>query len=195
MLDKLHFNALVDLPLAAATLIGFFVYFQAWTGTDDVDITVDLSARLPRARFRVTCLIAAIVAACWLTDFAVWAIFVILFALGIAIAVVAGNNVVGGGVLLLFAAYAIREWAFGFPQLVLHPPGEKQRGAQQGEPKEELVGKQGTATSPLRPCGEAMFDGKPMSVISESGEFLDTGTDVIVVGKQNGQICVRAKDE
>ncbi len=194
MLDKLHFNALVDLPLAAATLIGFFAYFQAWTHTDDVDITVDLSSRLPKACFRVTCLIAVIVAVCWVIGFAVWAIFAFLVAIGLALGALSLADVSGGGIIPpVLTAHAIREWAFGFPQLVLHPPGEKRTGAQQGEPNDELVGRQGATVSPLRPCGEAIFDGKRLSVISESGEFLDVGTDVAVVGRRSGQVCVRAR--
>lgn len=194
MFDRLHFFAIVDLPLAVGTLLGFILHFNAWSRAKTADTTVDLSARLAVARIRVAFLFAAIVCLCWLTDFAFWAVFAILLGIGFVIAIPIGLDVTGGYFLLLYAAYAIREWAFGFPQLILHPACETSKNVQNDEPKQEMTGQQGTAVSPLRPCGEAEFDGQAASVVSETGEFLDVGTAVTITGKRNGLFCVRSKE-
>jgi hypothetical protein len=193
-MDKIQFAPAIDIPLTLIVLAAFLLHFQSWARNKDVDTSVDLNALLPRARFRVILLLAAILGICWACNIAVWFLFVFLFGIGLAISLLFGGDGEGGSFLLLFAAYAIREWAFGFPQLILHPPSGTPEDDQHHEPKEDIVGKQGTTVSPLRPCGKAEFDGQALNVVSETGEFLDVGTDVTIAGKRNGLICVRAKE-
>lgn len=191
MLEKLHFAAAIDLPLAAATLLGFLLHFNTWAHSNTADTSVDLAIRLPAARFRVVCFFVGLVLLCWITNFAVWAVFALLLALGFAVSMLAGGEGDGGGVFLLFARYAIREWAFGFPQLVLQPPQSTEKDSDDSPSRDILSGMRGRTVSPLRPCGEADVEGRVVPVMSDDGELLDAGKEVVVIGKRNGIFRVR----
>jgi membrane-bound serine protease (ClpP class) len=54
----------------------------------------------------------------------------------------------------------------------------------------KLVGRQGVATSPLRPAGKAQIDGEPVDVVTD-GEFLPAGTPVEVAEVSGNRIVVR----
>jgi hypothetical protein len=193
MLDKLHFVAMVDLPLALATVLALILHFNSWARANDADISVDLAARLAAARIRVVCLFAVIVGLCWIADFAVWAVFAFLLGIGVAIALLAGGQAAGGEFLLGWAGYLIREWAFGFPQLVLHPP-EKSRMTRHGTPAGDdspLIGKSGLVAAPLRPCGQIECEGAVWPARAEDGRYVDAGTTIVVTGLQSGVFLVR----
>lgn len=191
MPENLHFAFEIDLPLAAATLVGFILHFNYWARSKTADTSLDLTARLPAARLRVIGFFAALVFFCWITNIAVWAVFGFLLALGIAISILAGGEGDASGMFLMFAGYAIREWAFGFPQLILHPPQFAERDSKDAQELNSLAGMRGTTVSPLRPCGEAELDGRVVPVMSDNGQLMDEGTNVIVTGKRNGIFCVR----
>ena len=55
--------------------------------------------------------------------------------------------------------------------------------------EESLVGKHGTAVTPLRPSGTALIDGKRYSV-STQAVFLDKGTDITVIAVDGNKITV-----
>jgi len=62
------------------------------------------------------------------------------------------------------------------------------KGTQAG--LEDLVGKQGTALSSLRPGGFARIDGKRVDVITQ-GEMLSKGDTVLVVDVESNRVVVR----
>jgi membrane-bound serine protease (ClpP class) len=56
--------------------------------------------------------------------------------------------------------------------------------------KKLLIGKEGTAMTPLRPAGSAMIDGKKVDVLTE-GEFILPGTSIIVIGTPANKVLVK----
>jgi membrane-bound serine protease (ClpP class) len=52
------------------------------------------------------------------------------------------------------------------------------------------LGKSGTAHTPLRPAGIAVFDGERVDVVSD-GEFIDAGTPIVVIRVDGNRIVVR----
>lgn len=54
----------------------------------------------------------------------------------------------------------------------------------------DLVGKTGTALTPLRPSGTAMIDGKPYSVITQA-TFVDKDSEVTVIAVDGTKITVK----
>jgi membrane protein implicated in regulation of membrane protease activity len=183
----------IDLPLSVITLFAFLLHFNSWAHSKPADVTVDLKARLPKARFRVVSLVLASVLLCWCVNLSVWSLYALLVVFGLAISLVlSSGNGEGSGLLVLLVAYAIREWAFGFPHLVLHPPSESSmEGIQTNE---DLIGESGIVESPLRPFGDATIAGRTISVVSENGQLVEAGTTVVVCGTQNGKVLVRPSD-
>lgn len=57
----------------------------------------------------------------------------------------------------------------------------------------DYLGKEGTATSDLRPAGRAEIAGKRVDVVSR-GEYIDKGSAVVVTAVTGNQIIVRPKD-
>ena len=102
-------------------------------------------------------------------------------------------NVRSGGMFLLLSAKLIREWAFRFPNRVLHPPQNGQ-DIQFAVSTTEFEGHTGVTVSPLRPCGEIELDNQKHSAISDNGRVIEIGTHVVVTGKRNGQLCVQVNN-
>jgi membrane protein implicated in regulation of membrane protease activity len=192
-LEKIQFAPAIDVPLTLLVLAGFLLHSQSWARREDVDATVDLSARLPTARFRLISLFVAILGICWACNIAVWSLFAFLLGVGIVVALLFGGDVEGGGIFLFFAAYAIREWAFGFPHLVLEPPRQERMTTHGMPPSDDnpLIGKSGIVASPLRPCGEIECDGTVWPAKADDGQLIDAGIKVVVTGLQNGIFLVR----
>lgn len=188
-MDKLTFAPLIDIPLVSITLAFFILHFNRWAFRNDLDTSADVASRLPSARFRVIVLMVGFLFLCWLFDFAAWSIFAFLAGIGLAIAIFSGWSLEGGTVGLFGAALFIREWAFGFPQLVLHPPGQV---IDPSPPKRQhrLIGKSGTTTSPLRPIGDACIDGTIVTVACDDGRLIESGTPVVVSCYKNGRLYV-----
>jgi membrane-bound ClpP family serine protease len=57
----------------------------------------------------------------------------------------------------------------------------------------DYLGKEGTATSDLRPAGRAVIDGKRVDVVSR-GEYINKGSAIVVSAVTGNQIIVRPKD-
>lgn len=57
-----------------------------------------------------------------------------------------------------------------------------------------LIGREGICLTPLRPAGNAEFDGQRVDVVSE-GEFLQKGTRVVVMRVQGLRVLVKAVSE
>ena len=192
-MDQLVFKPWIDLPLSALTLLAFLLHFNSWAHSKRAEVTVDLKARLPKARFRVVSLVLASVLLCWGVNLSVWAVYALLVVFGLAISMIAGGGDGGGsGLLVLLVAYAIREWSFGFPHLVLNPPSDSSTEGKQT--REELIGESGIVESTLRPFGDATIAGRLLSVVSENGQLIESGTAIVVCGTKNGKILVRPID-
>ena len=190
-MDKFVFSPQIDLPLIAVSLGLFLLHSQLWAHREQANCDVDLLARLPSARFRIISVFACILFVCWLANLAVWTLFALLLAIGIAGAVVLNASSGGGEIMLLFAAAAIREWAFGFPQLILQPPNNQHNGA--ATPDESLLGKSGITVSPIRPMGDVRIDEIIVSASSSDGSLIDAGTEVTVTEYRNGRPCVEPR--
>lgn len=54
----------------------------------------------------------------------------------------------------------------------------------------QLLGKEGTAITQLRPAGLAMIDGKKVDVVT-TGEFIDRGAEVVVVDVSSNRVMVK----
>ena len=195
-MDNLAFKAEIDLPLSAVILIGFLLHFNAYARSDSArKQLIDLESRLPVARYRVVALFVAIVSLCWLVDVTVWALILLLFAMGTLIGLGTGiGNAEASGALLLSAAFIIRDWAFGFPQFILRPPEDENLESENSIAHADLVGACGTVISPLRPGGEAEINGRVFPVVSDDGQLIDAGTAIVVSGTHPGRICVRPCD-
>ncbi|MBN1838028.1 MAG: nodulation protein NfeD [Spirochaetales bacterium] len=79
-----------------------------------------------------------------------------------------------------------------FRRLILDSAQEASEGytAQAEEITGGLLGRKGTATTPLRPAGKAEFDGEVL-VVETDGEYLETGTAVEVIEVSGNRILVR----
>ena len=53
-----------------------------------------------------------------------------------------------------------------------------------------LVGKSGTAITPLRPAGVALIDGHRVDIVTR-GEFVETETEVEVILVEGNRVVVR----
>ncbi|MCG8649339.1 MAG: hypothetical protein MI861_05880, partial [Pirellulales bacterium] len=115
--------------------------------------------------------------------------------IGVATSLLTGGDVDGGAFGLWAAAYLIREWSFGFPQLILHPQTHDSNSAAPTAETGELVGKTGVTISPLRPTGDVDIDGVTYSVASADGRLLDSGATVTVTSYRNGRPCVAPVSE
>ncbi len=192
-MDKLAFNPFIDLPLSFLTIVAFVLHFNTWAKNRPADINVDLQSRLPTARVRVVGLLIAIVGVCWFTNLSVWAIYALLLILGLGIAMLMGDGGDDSALVVLFIAYLIREWAFGFPLMILNSPqdgGMKDLAETHGN----LIGVHGTAATHLRPFGEAEIEGQAISVVSETGELIEAGAAVIVTDVKANRISVRSME-
>jgi membrane-bound serine protease (ClpP class) len=58
------------------------------------------------------------------------------------------------------------------------------------EERKLLIGKEGTAITPLRPAGTALIDGKKVDVVTE-GEFILPGTGIIVTDTPANKVLVK----
>lgn len=115
----LHFNPGVDLPLLGLVLGMFLFHFERWAKRQDVDTSVELESRLPRARTRLISLFGIVTITCWTVNFPAWLLLTLIVLVSVGMAAISDSE---QGVVVI--PWIIREWAFRFPQLVLVPPAE-----------------------------------------------------------------------
>ena len=187
-MDKLTFAPLIDLPLAIVTLVAFVWHFNHWAFRNDIETSVDVQSRLPNARLRVIALFACVLLLCWILGFAFWLCYALLLGIGLAISLATGGDVDGGEFGLWATAFLIREWSFGFPELILHP--EKHDPSNEQTDTRMLLGKTGVTTSSLRPTGDIDIDGVTYTASSADGMLLDVGERITVTSYRNGSPCV-----
>jgi len=101
--------------------------------------------------------------------------------------------VIGLIVIVIAVVFALR-WVArrgAFKGLVLDdsstvpPPGTQRELV-----PEKLIGRRGTAVTPLRPAGTAMFDGQRIDVVTEA-TFTPQGAAIEVTGVEGNRVIVR----
>ena len=75
-------------------------------------------------------------------------------------------------------------------KVVLHDRSTSKRGFVSAETKADLVGKEGTVLTELRPAGSVLIDGAPVDVVSE-GTFIKKGERVKVISTNGARVVVR----
>lgn len=75
-------------------------------------------------------------------------------------------------------------------KLILRETESNEAGYRSTEDMEVFMGREGQATTVLRPTGIAEFDGVRLNVVSE-GEFIPSGTAVRIVRIEGSRILVR----
>lgn len=73
--------------------------------------------------------------------------------------------------------------------IVLSETESSEAGYRASEDMQVFLGKEGTATTVLRPTGMAEFDGVKLNVVSE-GEYIQAGTKVRIVRVEGSRILV-----
>ncbi|MEL6105396.1 MAG: NfeD family protein [Planctomycetota bacterium] len=175
-------------------IVGFIGYIRVWVESDAQETTIDLRPLLPAAIARAVIALCGLTILCWLLAISLWAIVAILLGVGCLLALVNEASDVREGAGPLFAAVVVlREWCFGFPELILHPPTDP--GDAIGLNEEACIGRHGTVVSPLRPNGHITVAGQRLSAVSDTGELLQNGTQIIVCGFQNGRPRVRLRED
>ena len=79
----------------------------------------------------------------------------------------------------------------GKSKLVLNETESNEAGYRAAEDMQVFVGREGTASTVLRPAGIADFDGVRMNVSSE-GDYVPAGTKVRIISVEGSKILVRA---
>ena len=79
-----------------------------------------------------------------------------------------------------------------FKKMVLKDATTTEEGYVSNVNRVELLGKIGTALTPLRPAGIAYIDDERVDVVTE-GSFIDQDSDVIVVKVEGSRIVVRER--
>ena len=90
---------------------------------------------------------------------------------------------------LLFARSLKKGWLYR-SSVVLKSSENSEDGFVAGSDYSHLVGRHGISITTLRPAGAAEFDGKKADVLTD-GEFLPTGTPVVVVRVEGSRIFVK----
>ena len=193
-IEFIAFSPAIDISLTIVVLLGFLLNFHFWVraSANDPDSVIDLKSRLPRANIHIVLFCAVILLTCWIANLAVWSIFVLIFAFGVMVGVF-GGPFTPDQFGLLGAAAMLREWCFGFPNLILDPKLEPP--IDKVDSNSELIGRHGTAVSQLRPTGEIEIDGKELTAISEDGKVIQSGAEVLVTSTRMGRIRVRRSAE
>jgi len=189
----LTFFPAVDLPLIVITTIAFVVNFHLWTKSASEDLRPYLRSRLLGATLRVIGFFAVLLFLCWYLNLAVWCIFVIICFAAISGSVLTGESL-GLDLAVVLTCGMLREWCFGFPQLILRPQPDTTRSSEL-ERLGRLIGSVGITTSPLRPAGNVEINGDEFPAASEGGTLIDKGEEVVVVATKSGAILVRTLAE
>jgi len=100
--------------------------------------------------------------------------------------IIAGSGELG----LLGSAIIIREWSFGFPQLILSPKTRLSEPLVHSMNDGPLMGKTGIPKSRLRPMGDVEIGGTTVTATSDDGQLIEVGTRVKVTAYRNSRPCV-----
>jgi len=92
---------------------------------------------------------------------------------------------------LVGGLFLLREWCFGFPNVVLVPPETPDSPKENLSEMSAIVGKVGRTVTPISPTGEALIDERRVSVCSADGRLIESGVDIIVAYCRNGWPCIQ----
>jgi membrane-bound serine protease (ClpP class) len=102
---------------------------------------------------------------------------------------------------IIVAVATIGRWLPRAPilgQMVLEPPSEEEAAAISDSESmahfEDMVGAEGTATTPLLPGGKARLGDQLFDVITD-GDFVPRGAEIVIVAVRGNRVVVRAKRE
>ena len=185
---NVSFSPAVDLPLVFVTVAAFVANFYLWTKSEHDDLEVELQSRLPKAIVRLFLLFGTVTVLFWLVDVAVWILYACLFLIALIASIMSANQMVIDLMVVVFGGM-IREWCFGFPQLVLRPPTSKTELPHGKD--DSFIGSLGTVITPLRPAGTVLIDGEKLPATSAGGTMIDNGTEIVVTEIKNGHFYVR----
>ena len=186
-METLSFTWHYDLPLLLAVAALLVWCFHYWSQNTELDSNADLAGRFPLASTKAIVLLALVCFACWTGNFPFWGIFAALLTLGLVVSIVLGGQVDGSLFGLFGLVVMLREWAFGFPSLILDPKNRVIDSSSSTSENSPLLGRTGVALSPLRPMGDIEIEGEVLSASSDNGQLIDTGTNVTVTCIRNGQ--------
>lgn len=123
--------------------------------------------------------------------FNVTAVFGLVILAAIGFFTLTSFSYVGLPGLALF--YVMQQWILGWPDRALLMNAVSLESNQaRGEP-DPLVGHSARTTTPLRPTGKIVFDGKELDASCEFG-FLEPDAEVEIVGKRGFTLIVKRKD-
>ena len=94
------------------------------------------------------------------------------------------------GIVLTIALVSASRGRLSKTPLVLSSATQKEDGFSSVEDMGYFIGREGVATSVLRPAGMAAFDGVKLDVVSEAA-FVPAGTQVRVIAVEGRRILVR----
>lgn len=191
---RLPFVAGLDVPLAIVTWGLFVLNFHFYSKTNPESGHIDLRARLPQAYFRITAFFVVVLGVCWAASFGFWVLYVALWVLGMVLGLIGGNQISFGELMVVGTAGMLREWSFGFPNLILSPPTRSGESEAKQARLDQYVGMTATTESALKPTGKIWVDECSLSAISMDGDFIAPGVEVAILEIRNGNALVRLAD-
>lgn len=189
MMQLPHFSSIVDVPMAISIYILSVFGTAIWLRR--AKLVNDRLSKVTEVRVatRILIVLLSILIPCYFVDFAFWGTATFIIALFVVGSLVGGEpgGVIAGPVVL--AALFVREFVLGFPDLILHP-----ESANNTDPADvvidPLVGKQAITVSALRPFGSIELEGRVLQAVTDSGDFIDSGTTVCIRSSRNGVYSV-----
>lgn len=157
---------------------------------DRVQKTADVTRSI---LVRLAVIVGGLFVACWLSDIAAW---IPLLALGLLMMFGLTGGLLGIPVAAVY--WLIQQYVLGFPvrdELILTPLGPITREHTEPAALTQLIGRDATVISPLKPTGEILVCEARHTATSESGGYLDSGDVVVVSGVKDGRLLVRQRSE
>lgn len=189
-METFQFSLIFDLPLTVLVLLCFLANAWIWAKSDDPEKPGDIEARLPKAIIRYSLFFLGLLAFCWYVNLGVWPIFLTLLVIGLFFSAIAGNSL-APEFMFIATAGVLREWAFGFPHLILTPNTQSHPSKSNESQVNDLVGARAVTISPLRPAGEIRVNDEEFAAISDDGTLIEKGSEVVIVAIQNSRARVR----
>lgn len=187
------FSILTDLVICLVTYVctaGFTLRWVHRTNQDRVQKTADVTRSI---LVRLAVIVGGLFVACWLSDIAVW---IPLLALALLVILALTGGLLGLPVAAFL--WMIQQYVLGFPardELFLAPPGPIVPPRSEPIDLTQLIGRDATVLSPLKPTGEILLCEARHTATSESGGYLDPGEVVVVSGVKDGRLMVRQRSD
>ncbi|MGA9287274.1 MAG: NfeD family protein, partial [Anaerobacillus sp.] len=107
----------------------------------------------------------------------------------VLLAVLIAVAVTVGGSYLFIRIFGYRGF---FKKIILSDSTRSDHGYTSNDTRNELVGLEGIAVTPLRPSGIADFGDERLDVVTEGG-YISSGVEVKIVKTNGSRVVVRAK--